>query len=231
MRWVRSIEAARGIKSISVAAPDMLRQVRAHLGAQPRRFLRGTTWQVAVCRCWRGGLEANITPDLACLPQPSTAHAQSPTAPAAPLVPSLGPGPAPPQLEACVAYGRPALLVDVGEDLDPALEPLLGKAYSRWVWFVPVGGRVHRRLRVWMGGGTAGGWVRGRRAGWRVGVLASWQARGWVIEGGWLPGVGDGGTATSATSSAPPLPARASAPFQRRRPPQPTSAPSVQACG
>jgi hypothetical protein len=40
------------------------------------------------------------------------------------------------QVEAAVAYGRPVLLVDAGEVLDPALEPLLGKSYTRWgrVW-------------------------------------------------------------------------------------------------
>jgi hypothetical protein len=42
-------------------------------------------------------------------------------------VPSL------PQVEAAVQFGRPVLLVDVMEELDPALEPLLGKSYIRRV--------------------------------------------------------------------------------------------------
>lgn len=36
-------------------------------------------------------------------------------------------------MEAAVQFGRPVLLVDVMEELDPALEPLLGKSYIKWV--------------------------------------------------------------------------------------------------
>lgn len=35
------------------------------------------------------------------------------------------------QVESCLLYGRPCLLVDAGEELDPALEPLLGRTYTR----------------------------------------------------------------------------------------------------
>lgn len=35
------------------------------------------------------------------------------------------------QVESCLSYGRPCLLVDAGEELDPALEPLLGRTYTR----------------------------------------------------------------------------------------------------
>lgn len=35
------------------------------------------------------------------------------------------------QVEAAVQFGQPVLLVDVMEELDPALEPLLGKSYIR----------------------------------------------------------------------------------------------------
>lgn len=37
------------------------------------------------------------------------------------------------QLESAVQFGQPVLLVDVLEEIDPVLEPLLAKAYVRWV--------------------------------------------------------------------------------------------------
>lgn len=36
------------------------------------------------------------------------------------------------QLESAVQFGQPVLLVDVLEEIDPVLEPLLAKAYVRW---------------------------------------------------------------------------------------------------
>lgn len=62
VRWIKRMEAARGLKVMSMAAPDMLRQ-----------------------------------------------------------------------LESAVQFGRPVLLVDVGQDVNPVLEPLLAKTYIRWI--------------------------------------------------------------------------------------------------
>lgn len=42
------------------------------------------------------------------------------------------------QLESAVQFGQPVLLVDVLEEIDPVLEPLLAKAYIRW-------GGAHKR--------------------------------------------------------------------------------------
>jgi hypothetical protein len=55
------------------------------------------------------------------------------------------------QLESAVFFGRPVLLVDVAEEVDPVLEPLLAKAYVRcgtrcWVQAVPLACRAHERL-------------------------------------------------------------------------------------
>lgn len=35
------------------------------------------------------------------------------------------------QIESAVQFGRPVLLVDVTREIDPVLEPLLAKAYTR----------------------------------------------------------------------------------------------------
>lgn len=37
------------------------------------------------------------------------------------------------QLESALQFGQPVLLVDIGTELDPMLEPLLAKAYIRCV--------------------------------------------------------------------------------------------------
>lgn len=43
------------------------------------------------------------------------------------------------QMESAVQFGRPVLLADVLEEIDPLLEPLLAKSYIKWVWWgVPV---------------------------------------------------------------------------------------------
>jgi hypothetical protein len=38
------------------------------------------------------------------------------------------------QLESAVQFGQPVLLMDVLEEIDPVLEPLLAKAYIRCGW-------------------------------------------------------------------------------------------------
>lgn len=101
---MRNMEAARGIQTISATAPDMMRQVRCV--ARGRALVRSLT-----------GCSRHAQPSVS---QPRAAQ-----------TPPQSPPPPTRQLESCIAYGRPALLVDVGEDLDPALEPLLGKAYAR----------------------------------------------------------------------------------------------------